>query len=127
MAGGDVWRVQFERVRDGIEPALGKRPAAAQALHRQHESAARTVARDGLMRIVRTGRMKFARAAEKWSEKNLVATDQREQQPCSCGLDVGAKRMQLWTAYGSVVLRGNSFSNSSPSGENFAVATVLRG
>lgn len=71
--------------------------------------------------------MKFARAAEKRPEKNLVATDQCEQQPCACGLEVGAKRMQMWMAYGCVALRGNSFSNSSPSGENFAVATVLRG
>ena len=79
MPNGNVWHRHFERVRDGVKPALGERPAAAQPLRGQDESTACPMLCDGLIRIVRTGRMKLASAAEKRPEKSLIATEQRKQ------------------------------------------------
>lgn len=78
---------------------------------------------DSLIGIVRTGGIKFARASEKWSEKNLIAAQESKQQPDARRFCVLAYAVDFSLA----VACGSNFTNSSLSVEKFAVATVVRG
>jgi hypothetical protein len=68
-------------IRHGIEAALGERAAASEALEGQQAAAASAVASDSFRRVIRAGGIKLAGASQERREKNLIQTDEREQEP----------------------------------------------
>lgn len=107
------------RVRHGIVAALRERPAAAEALKREDDAAARAVAGDGFLSIDGTGGMEFTGAADERAEEDLVEANEGKQQPCA-GLHAGSAIRYLGVC-------GRSFSSSSVSSVKFAVAAAARG
>src|ERR1700722_12402151 len=111
-------------VRHRIKSALRKRTATPQSLQRQHNAAARSVTRNRFLSILRAGRIKFACSAKKMRKENPIKLHKSEGQPCSERSPAGPNGIGTARSYG---LRGTNFTSSAASGENSAVAAVLRG
>src|SRR5580692_6106091 len=56
--------------------------ATSEPLECEPSATAGAVYGDGLQRVVRTRRIKFAGAAEKWSQGDLIGAEQEAQQSC---------------------------------------------
>jgi hypothetical protein len=67
--------IDFSAIGDGIDAAFSERAAAKQTLQREPGAAARAVDGDGLLGVVRAGRIKFAIAAKEWGEDGAIEMD----------------------------------------------------
>src|ERR1700733_1548051 len=111
-------------VRHRVKSALRKRTATPQPFQRQHDSAARSVARNSFLSILRAGRIKLACSAKKMRKENPIKLHKSEGKPGSERSPAGPHEIGTAWFYS---LRGTNFTNSAASGENSAVAAVLRG
>ena len=137
----------------GSEPALREWSAPPQALRRKREAALRAMPGDRLECVIRTGRMKLARASHEWREERDIATNQQQKQEnarCAANADlvtrarasvrspssrccqpVGQPREQLQQLFGdrAKILRGRRaarMNHNVPSRGNLPEGALLR-
>jgi hypothetical protein len=116
--------IAFIYVRHRIKSAPRKRTAASQPFQRQHNAAPRSVSRNCFLSVLRAGRIKFASASENRRKKSPIKLHKRERNPSAPRWPFRCQALGTARHYD---LRGTSFTSSAASGENSAVAAVLRG
>ena len=110
-----------------IESAAREWAATSEPLECEPRASAGAVYLDGLHSVVRTRRIKFAGAAEEWSEGDLIGADQEAQQ--SRG-ELRRRRgyyLIVVQVVGPAVGRGSRSSSAVASEGKSAVAAELRG